>query len=136
MVHGTPNKEWTKKIRNIGLKRGAKIQNGDPFKGVLMSGSTSKGTNAERQRSVRNDSFGYEPDEWDVCLEMVRLRGEMHWTYGQIANWLNTKDIKTKANREWNYFTTRFVVLRTVQILKNQGTFDEHAYGIGHQSSN
>ena len=134
MVHGTPNKEWTKKIRNIGLKRGAKIQNGDPFKGVLMSGSTSKGTNAERQRSVRNDSFGYESEEWEVCLEMVRLRGEMRWTYGQIANWLNTKEIKTKANREWNYFTTRFVVLRTVQILKNQGTFDEHAYEIPHQS--
>ena len=63
MVHGTPNKEWSKKIRNVGLRRGAKIQSGDPFKGVLMSGSTSKGTDAERQRSVRNDSFGSIPEE-------------------------------------------------------------------------
>ena len=131
MVHGTPNKEWSKKIRNVGLKRGAKIQNGDPFKGVLMSGSTSKGTDATRQRSVRSDSFGSIPDEWDVCLEMVRLRGEMRWTYGQIANWLNTKEIRTRYNREWNYFTTRFVVLRTVQILKTDGTFDESLYKIG-----
>ena len=131
MVHGTPNKEWSKKIRNVGLKRGAKIQNGDPFKGVLMSGSTSKGTDATRQRSVRSDSFGSIPDEWDVCLEMVRLRGEMRWTYGQIANWLNTKEIRTRYNREWNYFTTRFVVLRTVQILKTDGTFDESLYRIG-----
>lgn len=131
MVHGTPNKEWSKKIRNVGLKRGAKIQNGDPFKGVLMSGSTSKGTDATRQRSVRSDSFGSIPDEWDVCLEMVRLRGEMRWTYGQIANWLNTKEIRTRYDREWNYFTTRFVVLRTVQILKTDGTFDESLYKIG-----
>ena len=131
MVHGTPNKEWSKKIRNVGLKRGAKIQNGDPFKGVLMSGSTSKGTDATRQRSVRSDSFGSIPDEWDVCLEMVRLRGEMRWTYGQIANWLNTKEIRTRYDREWNYFTTRFVVLRTVQILKTDGTFDESLYRIG-----
>ena len=130
MVHGTPNKEWSKKIRNVGLRRGAKIQSGDPFKGVLMSGSTSKGTDAERQRSVRNDSFGSIPEEWDICLEMVRLRGEMHWTYGQIANWLNTRDIRTRYNREWNYFTTRFVVLRTVQILKSEGTFDESLYNI------
>ena len=35
MVHGTPNKEWSKKIRNVGLKRGAKIQNGDPFRESL-----------------------------------------------------------------------------------------------------
>jgi len=131
MVHGTPNKEWTKKIRNVGLKRGAKIQSGDPFKGVLMSGSTSKGTDAKRERSVRSDSFGSIPEEWDICLEMVRLRGEMHWTYGQIASWLNTKDIKTRYNRQWNYFTTRFVVLRTVQILKSEGTFDESLYNIG-----
>jgi len=131
MVHGTPNKEWSKKIKNVGLRRGAKIQNGDPFKGVLMSGSTSKGTDAIRQRAVRNDSFGSIPEEWDVCLEMVRLRGEMRWTYGQISNWLNTKDIKTRYNREWNYFTTRFVVLRTVQILKSEGTFDESLYKIG-----
>ena len=131
MVHGTPNKEWSKKIRNVGLKRGAKIQNGDPFKGVLMSGSTSKGTDAVRQRSVRSDSFGSIPQEWDVCLEMVRLRGEMRWTYGQIANWLNTKEIRTRYDREWNYFTTRFVVLRTVQILKTDGTFDESLYRIG-----
>jgi len=131
MVHGTPNKEWSKKIKNVGLRRGAKIQNGDPFKGVLMSGSTSKGTDAIRQRAVRNDSFGSIPEEWDVCLEMVRLRGEMRWTYGQISNWLNTKDIKTRYNREWNYFTTRFVVLRTVQILKTEGTFDESLYKIG-----
>ena len=131
MVHGTPNKEWSKKIRNVGLKRGAKIQNGDPFKGVLMSGSTSKGTDAVRQRSVRSDSFGSIPQEWDVCLEMVRLRGEMRWTYGQIANWLNTKEIRTRYDREWNYFTARFVVLRTVQILKTDGTFDESLYRIG-----
>ena len=128
MVHGTPNKEWSKKIKNVGLRRGAKIQNGDPFKGVLMSGSTSKGTDAERQRSVRSDSFGSIPEEWDICLEMVRLRGEMKWTYGQIASWLNTKEIRTRYNREWNYFTTRFVVLRTVQILKTEGTFDESLY--------
>ena len=131
MVHGTPNKEWSKKIRNVGLKRGAKIQNGDPFKGVLMSGSTSKGTDATRQRSVRSDSFGSIPEEWEVCLEMVRLRGEMRWTYGQIASWLNTKEIRTRYNREWNYFTTRFVVLRTVQMLKTDGTFDESLYRIG-----
>ena len=128
MVHGTPNKEWSKKIKNVGLRRGAKIQNGDPFKGVLMSGSTSKGTDAKRERSVRSDSFGSIPEEWDVCLEMVRLRGEMKWTYGQISNWLNTKDISTRYNREWNYFTTRFVVLRTVQILKTEGNFDESLY--------
>ena len=131
MVHGTPNKEWSKKIKNVGLRRGAKIQNGDPFKGVLMSGSTSKGTDAKRERSVRSDSFGSIPEEWDVCLEMVRLRGEMKWTYGQISNWLNTKDIRTRYNREWNYFTTRFVVLRTVQILKTEGTFDESLYKTG-----
>ena len=128
MVHGTPNKEWSKKIKNVGLRRGAKIQNGDPFKGVLMSGSTSKGTDAKRERSVRSDSFGSIPEEWDVCLEMVRLRGEMKWTYGQISNWLNTKDIRTRYNREWNYFTTRFVVLRTVLILKTEGNFDESLY--------
>ena len=40
MVHGTPNEEWTEKIKDVGLRGSAKIQKGDPFKGVLMSGST------------------------------------------------------------------------------------------------
>ena len=116
MVHGTPNEEWTEKIKDVGLRGSAKIQRGDPFKGVLMSGSTSKGTDAVRQRSFRNDMFGYTPDEWDVCLEMVELRKRGH-TYGQVAKYLNDRNITTKVGRQWNYFTARFVTLRTVQAL-------------------
>jgi hypothetical protein len=116
MVHGTPNEEWTEKIKDVGLRGSAKIQKGDPFKGVLMSGSTSKGTDAVRQRSFRSDMFGYTPNEWEICLQMVELR-RSGYTYGYIAKHLNDKKIRTKADREWNYFTARFVTLRTVQAL-------------------
>ena len=73
MVHGTPNEEWTEKIKDVGLRGSAKIQKGDPFKGVLMSGSTSKGTDAVRQRSFRSDMFGYTPEDGEICLDMVKL---------------------------------------------------------------
>ena len=116
MVHGTPNEEWTEKIKDVGLRGSAKIQKGDPFKGVLMSGSTSKGTDAVRQRSFRSDMFGYTSDEWKICLDMVELR-RTGYTYGYIAKYLNDKGITTKVGREWNYFTARFVTLRTVQAL-------------------
>ena len=36
MVHGTPNEEWTEKIKDVGLRGSAKIQKGDPFKGVRL----------------------------------------------------------------------------------------------------
>ena len=113
MPTGKWNDEWNDKISNLGLKRGAKIQYGDPFRGVLMSGSTSKGTDAVRQRSVRSDSFGAEDDEWEICLQMVDMRKE-GWTYGRIAEYRNKGGIKTKAGNEWNYYTARFVTLRTV----------------------
>ena len=116
MVHGTPNEEWTEKIKDVGLRGSAKIQKGDPFKGVLMSGSTSKGTDAVRQRSFRSDMFGYNSKEWKICLEMVELRKNGH-TYGQVAKYLNDRNITTKVGRQWNYFTARFVTLRTVQAL-------------------
>ena len=125
MPTGKWNDDWNDKISNLGLKRGAKMQHGDPFKGVLMSGSTSKGTNAERQRSVRSDSFGTETDEWEVCLDMVGKRTD-GWTYGQISDYLNKNGIKTKAGNEWNYFTARFVTLRTVQILRLKETESEY----------
>ena len=126
MVHGIPNKEWTEKIKDMGLKSSAKIQKGDPFRGVLMSGSTCKGTDAVRQRSFRSDMFGYTTDEWQVCLDMVALRKTGH-TYGQIAKYLNDKSIRTKADREWNYFTARFVTLRTVQALALKDTDSKYA---------
>ena len=116
MVHGTPNEEWTEKIKDVGLRGSAKKQKGDPFKGVLMSGSTSKGTDAVRQRSFRSDMFGYNSKEWKICLEMVELRKNGH-TYGQVAKYLNDRNITTKVGRQWNYFTARFVTLRTVQAL-------------------
>jgi len=121
MAHGIPNKEWTNKIKDYGLRGSAKIQKGDPFKGVLMSGSTSKGTDAVRKRSFRSDMFGYTSDEWAVCLNMVDLR-KSGYTYGYIAKYLNDKDITTKVGRRWNYFTARFVTLRTVQALALKGT--------------
>ena len=116
MVHGIPNEEWTEKIKDVGLRGSAKIQKGDPFKGVLMSGSTSKGTDAVRQRSFRSDMFGYNSKEWKIWLEMVELRKNGH-TYGQVAKYLNDRNITTKVARQWNYFTARFVTLRTVQAL-------------------
>ena len=116
MVHGIPNEEWTEKIKDVGLRGSAKIQTGDPFKGVLMSGSTSKGTDAVRQRSFRSDMFGYNSKEWKICLEMVELRKNGH-TYGQVAKYLNDRNVTTKVGRQWNYFTARFVTLRTVQAL-------------------
>jgi len=118
MVQGIYNEEWNSKIKDIGMKRPGKFQSGDPFKGLLLSGSTSKGTDAVRQRAVRSDSFGYERDEWEVCLQMVKHR-QNGWTYGRISHWLNEEGIKSKAGNEWNYFTARFVTLRTVQILRN-----------------
>ena len=126
MVHGTPNEEWTEKIKDYGLKGSAKIQKGDPFKGVLMSGSTSKGTDAVRQRSFRSDMFGYTSEEWEICLKMVELR-RSGYTYGYIAKYLNDKNITTKADREWNYFTARFVTLRTVQALALKDTESKYA---------
>ena len=86
-----------------------------------MSGSTSKGTDAIRKRSYRSDMFGYTNDEWQICLDMVELRRSGK-TYGQIAKYLNDKNIRTKADREWNYFTARFVTLRTVQALALKDT--------------
>lgn len=121
MAHGIPNEEWTEKIKDIGLKGSAKVHKGDPFKGVLMSGSTSKGTDAVRKRSFRSDMFGYISSEWDICLEMVELRRSGN-TYGQIAKYLNDKRITTKVGRRWNYFTARFVTLRTVQALALKDT--------------
>ena len=121
MAHGIPNEEWTEKIKDIGLKGSAKVHKGDPFKGVLISGSTSKGTDAVRKRSYRSDMFGYTNDEWEICLDMVELRRSGH-TYGQIAKHLNDKNIRTKVGREWNYFTARFVTLRTVQALALKDT--------------
>lgn len=121
MAHGIPNEEWTEKIKDIGLKGSAKVHKGDPFKGVLMSGSTSKGTDAVRKRSFRSDMFGYISDEWDICLDMVELRRSGN-TYGQIAKYLNDKSITTKVGRQWNYFTARFVTLRTVQALSLKDT--------------
>ena len=126
MPTGKWNDEWNDKISNLGLKRGVKIQYGDPFRGVLMSGSTSKGTDAVRQRSVRSDSFGAEDDEWEICLQMVDMRKE-GWTYGRIAEYLNKGGIKTKAGNEWNYYTARFVTLRTVQLLHLRETGNEYA---------
>ena len=119
MPTGKWDKEWNNNIRELGLKWGAKMQHGDPFKGLLMSGSTSKGTDATRERAVRSDSFGYEPNEWEICLQLVDLR-KGGKTYGQIADWLNKKNIKTKYGNSWNYFTARFVTLRTVQILRQR----------------
>ena len=121
MAHGIPNEEWTEKIKDVGLKGSAKIQKGNPFKGMIMSGSTSMGTDAVRKRSDRSDMFGYTNDEWKICLDMVELRRSGK-TYGQIAKHLNDKNIRTKVGREWNYFTARFVTLRTVQALALKDT--------------
>jgi len=126
MPTGKWNDDWNDKISNLGLKRGAKIQYGDPFRGVLMSGSTSKGTDAKRQRSIRSDSYGAEDDEWEICLDMVEKRKD-GWTYGQISDYLNKEGIKTKVGNEWNYFTARFVTLRTVQLLRLRETGNEFA---------
>ena len=116
MPTGKWNAEWNEKIEELGLKGSAKIQKGDPFRGVLKSGSTSKGTKAERKRAPRSDRFGATNKEWDICLEMKALR-EAGRTYGQIAQALNQRGIKTKAGKPWNYFTARFVTLRTVQMI-------------------
>ena len=116
MATGKWDKEWNDKIEELGLKGSAKIQRGDPFRGVLKSGSTSKGTDAERVRAPRSDRFGATDDEWDICLEMKEMRKSGR-TYGQIAHYLNNRGIKTKAGKPWNYFTARFVTLRTVQML-------------------
>ena len=116
MSTGKWNKEWNEKIVDLGLKGSAKIQKGDPFRGVLKSGSTSNGTSAERIRAPRCDRFGSIDEEWDICLKMREMR-KMGRTYGQISHYLNQSGIKTKAAQSWNYFTARFVTLRTVQML-------------------
>ena len=115
MVKGTPNDEWSEKISTIGLKGKARIHNGDPFKGVWQGGTFKKDN--PRERAARKDMFGSEEWEWDICKKMVALRKD-GMTYGQIAQWLNDNDIKTKVGRTWNYFTARFVTLRTVQLQR------------------
>ncbi len=115
MVRGTPNKEWSEKISGIGLQGRARIQNGDPFKGVWKGGTNFKDN--PRERAARKDMFGSEEWEWKICEQMVSLRKDGK-TYGQIAKWLNDNDIKTKVGRTWNYFTARFVTLRTVQLQR------------------
>ena len=121
MVKGTPNKEWSDKISDIGLKSKAKIQRGDPFRGVWKGGTNKKDN--PRERTFRNDMFGYEDWEWDICKQMVDMRTD-GMTYGQIAKWLNDNNIETKVGRQWNYFTARFVTLRTVQLrmLRDSGS--------------
>ena len=57
---------------------------------------------------------------------MVALR-RSGYTYGYIAKYLNDKNITTKADREWNYFTARFVTLRTVQALALKDTESKYA---------
>ena len=128
MVRGTPNEEWSEKISGIGLKGRAKIQKGDPFKGVWQGGTNFKDN--PRERAARKDMFGSEESEWDVCLKMVELRKDGN-TYGQIAKWLNDNDVKTKVGRDWNYFTARFVTLRTVQLQRlsdNDSTLEKVPY--------
>jgi|TARA_R100000501_G_C2541525_1_gene60047 hypothetical protein len=118
MKHGGKwNDEWNDKIEELGLKSSAKIQFGDPFRGVLNSGSTSKGTDAVEQRAPRSDRFGSTEEEWEICLDMVDKRNQ-NWTYGKIANYLNMSGVRTKIGNKWNYFTARFVTLRTVRLLR------------------
>ena len=49
---------------------------------------------------------------------MVNLR-DNGYTYGMIAKYLNDANIKTKANRAWNYNTARFVTLRAKEEIEN-----------------
>ena len=58
MVRGTPNKEWSEKISGIGLQGRARIQNGDPFKGVWKGGTNFKDN--PRERAARKDMFASE----------------------------------------------------------------------------
>jgi hypothetical protein len=116
MKHGGKwNEDWNKKIEDLGLKSSAKIQKGDPFRGVLKCGSTSRGRDAEQLRASRSDRFGATEEEWDICEQMVSWR-RAGWTYGKIANHLNQMNIKTKAGNDWNYFTARFVTLRSFRL--------------------
>ena len=63
MVRGTPNKEWSEKISDVGLKRKAKIQKGAPFRGVWNGGTNYKDN--PRERTYRTDMFGAEEWEWE-----------------------------------------------------------------------
>jgi len=115
MTKGIWSDEWNEKIDGLGLKGPAKIQHGDPFRGVLKCGSTSRGTDAEQLRASRSDRFGATEEEWDICEQMVSWRAA-GWTYGQIAAHLNQMNVKTKVGNTWNYFTARFVTLRTYRL--------------------
>ena len=124
MVRGTPNKQWSEKISDVGLKSKAKIQKGDPFRGVWKGGTNYKDN--PRERTYRSDMFGSEDWEWDICEKMVNMR-IAGMTYGRIARWLNDNNILTKVGRNWNYFTARFVTLRTVQRQRLQDTGSKFA---------
>ena len=49
---------------------------------------------------------------------MVFLR-ENGYTYGRIAKYLNDAKILTKAGKPWNYYTARFVTLRSKEEIEN-----------------
>ena len=95
-----------------------------PFKGELwygMGSSSDSNFSAEksqRKRAYRSNRFGAGVKEWNVCLKMVYLR-ENGYTYGMIAKYLNDANIKTKADKPWNYNTARFVTLRAKEEIEN-----------------
>ena len=94
------------------------------FKGTIWYGmgsssdSNFSAVKTARKRPYRSIRFGATKVEWLVCKKMVQLR-EDGYTYGGIAKYLNDAKILTKAGKPWNYYTARFVTLRSKEEIEN-----------------
>jgi len=102
-----------------GLKGPQRAYKGDLWYGMgSSSDSNFSAVKTARKRPYRSIRFGAGVKEWNICLKMVNLR-ENGYTYGMIAKYLNDANIRTKANRPWNYNTARFVTLRAKEEIDN-----------------
>ena len=104
---------------DLGLSKPGQTREGSYFAGV---GSATKSNFSkekyDRERGYRSNRFGSSVKEWNTCLKMVFLR-ENGYTYGRIAKYLNDAKILTKAGKPWNYYTARFVTLRSKEEIEN-----------------
>ena len=102
-----------------GLKGPQKAYNGDLWYGMGSSAESNfSAVKTPRKRPYRSIRFGASVKEWNICLKMVFLR-ENGYTYGRIAKYLNDAKILTKAGKPWNYYTARFVTLRSKEEIEN-----------------
>ena len=103
----------------IGMRGPQRRRKGTLWYGMgSSSDSNFSAVKTPRKRPYRSVRFGASVKEWLVCQKMVFLR-ENGYTYGMIAKYLNDANIKTKANKSWNYNTARFVTLRAKEEIEN-----------------